>query len=107
MHVVPASPDVPAQPRSARSVEGRGVSVLPRESDTRAPLPDAPTHGAHSAAAPVDEPATTTGAIRTQHAAHAAGSSAEHPVSGGDAAQPGSASRLDQGDHQHGRHSAE
>jgi EmrB/QacA subfamily drug resistance transporter len=107
MHVVPTSPDVPAQPRSARSVEGSGVSVLPRASDTRAPLPDAPTHGAHSAAAPVDEPATTTGAIRTQHAAHAAGSDAERAASGPDDAQPGTASRPDEGDHQHGRHSAE
>jgi hypothetical protein len=95
------------QPRSARSVDSSSVSVLPRESATRAPLPDAPTHGAHSAAAPVDEPATTTGAIRTQHAAHAAGSDAARPVSGTDTAQPDTASRPDEGDHQHGRHSAE
>jgi hypothetical protein len=88
---VPTSPDVPAQPRSARGAGSSDVSVLPDDAateDTRAPLPDATTHGAHSAAAPVDEPPTTTGAIRTR-AAHAAAdpdADAEHP---------------------HGRHSAE
>jgi EmrB/QacA subfamily drug resistance transporter len=95
--VVPTSPDVPSQPRSAGSAVGMRQPVgavrtggtaspapqatshgspAPRDAagdadTTRAPLPNATTHGAHSAAAPVDEPPTTTGAIRTR-AAHAA-----------------------------------
>ena len=110
---VPTSPDVPrspdVQPRSARAAGASDVSVLPHGvDDTRAPLPDATTHGAHSAAAPVDEPPTTTGAIRTR-AAHAA------PVvepdaqgAGADAAEASRASRPDADDaHAHGRHSAE
>ncbi|MDT0234326.1 MDR family MFS transporter [Curtobacterium sp. BRB10] len=88
---VPRSPDVPTspdvQPRSARAAGASDVSVLPSGvDDTRAPLPNATTHGAHSAAAPVDEPPTTTGAIRTRAAHAAADPDAEHP---------------------HGRHSAE
>ncbi|MGU3410462.1 DHA2 family efflux MFS transporter permease subunit [Microbacterium sp. M1A1_1b] len=106
MHVVPTSPDVPAQPRSARSTETPHVSVLP--DDTRAPLPDAPTHGAHSAAAPIDEPPTTTGAIRAHRAAHAAVADRPDQTSTGtDAAQASGASRLDESGHTHGRHSAE
>ncbi|PZE95149.1 MDR family MFS transporter [Curtobacterium sp. MCBD17_008] len=76
--VVPTSPDVPAQPRSAQASSGTA---------------DATTHGAHAASTPVDEPPTLTGAIRTQHGAHAAGT-APVPPSGHD-------------DHPHGRHSAE
>ncbi|MBT1586112.1 MDR family MFS transporter [Curtobacterium flaccumfaciens] len=104
---VPTSPDV--QPRSARAAGASDVSVLPHGvDDTRAPLPNATTHGAHSAAAPVDEPPTTTGAIRTR-AAHAA------PVvepdahgAGADAAEASRDSRPDADDaHAHGRHSAE
>ncbi|TSD11186.1 DHA2 family efflux MFS transporter permease subunit [Curtobacterium sp. KBS0715] len=110
---VPTSPDVPrspdVQPRSARAAGASDVSVRPNGvDDTRAPLPNATTHGAHSAAAPVDEPPTTTGAIRTR-AAHAA------PVvepnahgAGADAAEASRASRPDADDaHAHGRHSAE
>jgi hypothetical protein len=110
MGIVPTSPDVPAQPRSARSTGTSDVSVLPDDvsSDgTRAPLPDAPTHGAHSAAAPVDEPATTTGAIRTGRAAHAATVEADAPTDGTDAHDASRASRPADGDHAHGRHSAE
>ncbi|RPE85346.1 MFS transporter [Curtobacterium sp. PhB137] len=110
---VPTSPDVPAQPRSARAAGSSDVSVLPNDvatDDTRAPLPDATTHGAHSAAAPVDEPPTTTGAIRTR-AAHAAPVvDAGAPATGADAAEASRASRLDDADdaaHPHGRHSAE
>ncbi|XNW63840.1 MDR family MFS transporter [Curtobacterium sp. Curtsp57] len=117
MGIVPTSPDVPAQPRSARSTGTSDVSVLPDDvsvlpddvsSDgTRAPLPDAPTHGAHSAAAPVDEPATTTGAIRTRRAAHAATVEADPATDGTDAHDASRASRPADGDHAHGRHSAE
>ncbi|ROS36367.1 MDR family MFS transporter [Curtobacterium sp. PhB78] len=120
---VPTSPDVPAQPRSARAAGSSDVSVLPNDvlpndvppndvatDGTRAPLPDATTHGAHSAAAPVDEPPTTTGAIRTR-AAHAAPAvDAGAPATGADAAEASRASRLDDADdaaHPHGRHSAE
>nr|WP_263091656.1 MDR family MFS transporter [Curtobacterium sp. RIT-PI-V] len=119
---VPTSPDVPAQPRSARAAGSSDVSVLPNDvlpndvppndvatDGTRAPLPDATTHGAHSAAAPVDEPPTTTGAIRTR-AAHAAPVvDAGAPATGDDAAEASRASRLDDADdaHPHGRHSAE
>ncbi|WIB27114.1 MDR family MFS transporter [Curtobacterium sp. MCSS17_015] len=108
--VVPTSPDVAAEPRSARAASGADVPVLPRQrtggptaSDesatarpadgTRASRPEATTHGAHAASSPVDEPPTVTGAIRTQHGAHAAGSTPVPPA-GHD-------------DHQHGRHSAE
>ncbi len=110
MGIVPTSPDVPAQPRSARSTGRSDVSVLPDDvssDDTRAPLPDAPTHGAHSAAAPVDEPATATGAIRTRRAAHAAPVEADVPTDGTDALEASRASRPADGDHAHGRHSAE
>jgi hypothetical protein len=78
MAVVPTSPDVPAQPRSAQAPSGPA---------------DATTHGAHAAPNPVDEPPTLTGAIRTQHGAHAAGTTPVPPA-GHD-------------DHPHGRHSAE
>ncbi len=93
-------------------------------SETRAPLPDATTHGAHSAAAPVDEPPTTTGAIRTR-AAHVASAPAtaqvpeatEQPdptaavdapadATDADAADASRASRPAD-DHPHGRHAAE
>jgi hypothetical protein len=115
---VPRSPDVPTspdvQPRSARAAGASNVSVLPNDvlpigaDDTRAPLPNATTHGAHSAAAPVDEPPTTTGAIRTR-AAHAAPVvDPDAPATGADAAEASRASRPDAGDaHAHGRHSAE
>ena len=101
MSIVPTSPDVPAQPRSARSAGGSPVSVLPTTTsatstttvtstdDTRAPLPHASTHGAHSSSTPVDEPPAATGAIRTQHGAHAAGDT-EPPAD----------------EHPHGRHTA-
>jgi EmrB/QacA subfamily drug resistance transporter len=104
---VPTSPDV--QPRSARAAGASDVSVLPiGVDDTRAPLPNATTHGAHSAAAPVDEPPTTTGAIRTR-AAHAAPVvEPDAPGAGADAAEASGASRPDADDaHTHGRHSAE
>ncbi|UXN21401.1 MFS transporter [Curtobacterium flaccumfaciens] len=104
---VPTSPDV--QPRSARAAGASDVWVLPHGvDDTRAPLPNATTHGAHSAAAPVDEPPTTTGAIRTR-AAHAAPVvEPDAPGAGADAAEASRASRPDAGDaHAHGRHSAE
>jgi hypothetical protein len=120
MAVVPTSPDVVSQPRSAGSAVGVGVGVGVGQSTTRsagsaggpttvsldgtrAPLPDATTHGAHSAAAPVDEPPTTTGAIRTR-AAHAA-TDATTDTTAGDAAEASRASRPDE--HGHGRHSAE
>ncbi|MBF4614226.1 MDR family MFS transporter [Curtobacterium sp. VKM Ac-1376] len=108
---VPTSPDVSPQPQSARTAGASEVSVLPiGADDTRAPLPNATTHGAHSAAAPVDEPPTTTGAIRTR-AAHAAPVvDPDAPVSGADASEASRASRPDAGDahaHAHGRHSAE
>ncbi|MBT2502815.1 MDR family MFS transporter [Curtobacterium sp. ISL-83] len=102
MQAVPTSPDVPAQPRAAVPANGVPVAATTAPaaaSDTRAPLPNATTHGAHSAAAPVDEPPATTGAIRTR-AAHAA------PVAA-DAAEASRASRPDDGEHAHGRHSAE
>jgi len=118
MAVVPTSPDVVSQPRSAGSAVGVGVGVGQSTTrsggaaggastvsldGTRAPLPDATTHGAHSAAAPVDEPPTTTGAIRTR-AAHAA-TDATTDTTAGDAAEASRASRPDE--HGHGRHSAE
>jgi EmrB/QacA subfamily drug resistance transporter len=110
MAVVPTSPDVPAQPRSARAAGGTAVSVLPDQrtggptaspasaparpaDDTRAPAPEPSTHGAHSASTPVDEPPTATGLIRTQHGAHAAGATPAQP--------------SEHDDHAHGRHSAE
>jgi len=107
MAIVPTSPDVPSQPRSAGSaVAGRTGSDTVSIEGTRAPLPDATTHGAHSAAAPVDEPPVTTGAIRTR-AAHAAPTpvDATPETTAADAADPSRASRPD--DHAHGRHSAE
>ncbi|MGN8051248.1 DHA2 family efflux MFS transporter permease subunit [Curtobacterium sp. 22159] len=156
---VPTSPDVVSQPRSAGSAVGSGqtggtsapaavatsAASPARDTadpeavsgDTRAPLPDATTHGAHSAAAPVDEPPVTTGTIRTR-AAHAAHAPADATAGAGtttgtgtgtdeaqagrtdattasepgaqpiatDSADASSASRPD-GDHPHGRHSAE
>jgi hypothetical protein len=112
---VPRSPDVPTspdvQPRSARAAGASDVSVLPRGvDDTRAPLPNATTHGAHSAAAPVDEPPTTTGAIRTRAAHAAAVVEPDAQGAGADAAEASRASRPDADDahgHGHGRHSAE
>ena len=129
MAIVPTSPDVPSQPRSAGSAVGSGqpggttspaasapshaspapatgpADTAPADA-TRAPLPNATTHGAHSAAAPVDEPPTTTGAIRTR-AAHAAPTlvDATPEPTAADAADPSRASRPDE--HAHGRHSAE
>jgi hypothetical protein len=139
MAVVPTSPDVPSQPRSAGSAVGAGQTVPAQaaasgrtggaaspathpaagpsptpatgETDTRAPLSDATTHGAHSAAAPVDEPPTTTGAVRTHHA-HVAptaeGAAVDAPARQVDAGptEASRASRPDDG-HPHGRHSAE
>ncbi|MBA8989870.1 EmrB/QacA subfamily drug resistance transporter [Curtobacterium pusillum] len=144
MAVVPTSPDVPSQPRSAGTAVGMagsggrtstapsdafpapaagGADTLP-SGGTRAPLPNATTHGAHSAAAPVDEPPTTTGAIRTR-AAHAAAApvdaapgavtgrttadgaaDATSGPTGADGTDASRASRPDD-DHTHGRHSAE
>ncbi|OII15228.1 MFS transporter permease [Curtobacterium sp. MCBA15_009] len=106
---VPTSPDVVAQPRSARSAGAGDVSVLPSDTrsepdDTRAPLPDATTHGAHSAAAPVDEPPTATGAIRT-HAAHVAGAPAPAAESAPGSGSP--SAPVSDDTHPHGRHSAE
>ena len=70
MSIVPTSPDAPAQPRSAQATGADG---------TRAPLPHASTHGAHSSSTPVDEPPAATGVLRVQHGAHAAGETDEHP----------------------------
>lgn len=124
MAVVPTSPDVPSQPRAAGSAVGMAQSgttpgssdASPRPTadtaratgaeDTRAPLPNATTHGAHSAAAPVDEPPATTGAIRTR-AAHAAPLPADATPGATDAAEASRASSPDEGDHPHGRHSSE
>ncbi|WP_412872648.1 DHA2 family efflux MFS transporter permease subunit [Curtobacterium flaccumfaciens] len=114
---VPRSPDVPTspdvQPRSARAAGASDVSVLPSGvDDTRAPLPNATTHGAHSAAAPVDEPPTTTGAIRTRAAHAAAVVEPDAHGASADAAEASRASRPDADDahghgHGHGRHSVE
>ncbi|WP_022902253.1 MDR family MFS transporter [Curtobacterium sp. B8] len=122
--VVPTSPDVTvptrdrpggaASPATPVASDGRSAPVSPGTTDTRAPLPGATTHGAHSAAAPVDEPPTTTGAIRTRPA-HAA-PAAEPTATDVDATSASTqddpveairASRPVQGDHPHGRHSAE
>ncbi|MBT1610024.1 MDR family MFS transporter [Curtobacterium poinsettiae] len=100
---VPTSPDVTPQPRSARA-----PGAPDGADDTRAPLPDATTHGAHSAAAPVDEPPTTTGAIRTRAAHAATAVEPGAPEAAADAAEASRASRPDTDDvHAHGRHSAE
>ncbi len=144
--VVPTSPDVVSQPRPAGSAVGSGQlggtaspagtarsDASPRPAtgsartatleDTRAPLPDATTHGAHSAAAPVDEPPTTTGTIRTR-AAHALPTQVDAvPDATSDRADttrladlPTNTTRVDGGEasrasrpdtHGHGRHSAE
>jgi EmrB/QacA subfamily drug resistance transporter len=114
---VPTSPDVTARP-------GQRADRLSGADSTRAPLPNATTHGAHSAAAPVDEPPATTGAIRTR-AAHAAAAPADATsattvdatsaatvpdattdAGGADGTDPSRASRPAD-DHTHGRHSAE
>ncbi|MCA5924627.1 MDR family MFS transporter [Curtobacterium oceanosedimentum] len=100
---VPTSPDVSPQPRSARAAGATSVSVLPPtgpdQDDTRNPLPGATTHGAHAAAAPVDEPPTTTGAIRTR---------AAHAARGEESAVPGVRVEAAEADgHPHGRHAAE
>jgi EmrB/QacA subfamily drug resistance transporter len=103
---VPTSPDVTPQPRSARAPGAAGAPD--GADDTRAPLPDATTHGAHSAAAPVDEPPTTTGAIRTRAAHAATAVEPGAPGAAADAAEASRASRPDADDvHAHGRHSAE
>ncbi|MEK6345526.1 MAG: hypothetical protein V4737_17065, partial [Curtobacterium sp.] len=124
MDVVPTSPDVTvprqdqpggtASPAGPVASDGWSAPASPAAADTRAPLPDATTHGAHSAAAPVDEPPTTTGTIRTRpaHAAPADGTDASAPdattpAPQADPAEASRASRPDQGDHPHGRHSAE
>ncbi|MGL3198735.1 MULTISPECIES: DHA2 family efflux MFS transporter permease subunit [Curtobacterium] len=124
MDVVPTSPDVTvprqdqpggtASPAGPVASNGWSAPASPAAADTRAPLPDATTHGAHSAAAPVDEPPTTTGTIRTRpaHAAPADGTDASAPdattpAPQADPAEASRASRPDQGDHPHGRHSAE
>jgi EmrB/QacA subfamily drug resistance transporter len=124
MDVVPTSPDVsvPRQdqpggttsPATPVASDGRSAHTPPTSADTRAPLADATTHGAHSAAAPVDEPPTTTGTIRTRpaHAAPADGGavSALDATTSAPQADPTEASRASrpvQGDHPHGRHSAE
>ena len=146
MATVPASPDVPAQPRPAGSAVGSAAPggttsptrtapsadaaapatdaahTAPAADATRAPLPGATTHGAHSAAAPVDEPPTTTGVIRTR-AAHAAatpatgvradGTPTGDPATGtaegtaADVSGADRASRPEEDDRPHGRHSAE
>ncbi|MDK8171026.1 DHA2 family efflux MFS transporter permease subunit [Curtobacterium citreum] len=112
MRTVPVSPDIAAapQPRSATSAVGAGATggtataVADRATDTRAPLPDATTHGAHAAAAPVDEPAATTGTIRT-HPAHAAAGTDEADASR--ASRPTAPAEPQTGPHPtHGRHSA-
>ncbi|MCS6564330.1 MFS transporter [Curtobacterium flaccumfaciens pv. flaccumfaciens] len=103
---VPTSPDVTPQPRSARAPGAAGAPD--GADDTRAPLPNATTHGAHSAAAPVDEPPTTTGAIRTRAAHAATAVEPGAPEAAADAAEASRASRPDADDvHAHGRHSAE
>ncbi|MCS6577904.1 MDR family MFS transporter [Curtobacterium poinsettiae] len=103
---VPTSPDVTPQPRSARAPGAAGAPD--GADDTRAPLPDATTHGAHSAAAPVDEPPTTTGAIRTRAAHAATAVEPDAPGAAADAAEASRASRPNAHDaHAHGRHSAE
>ncbi|OII05576.1 MFS transporter permease [Curtobacterium sp. MCBA15_007] len=103
---VPTSPDVTPQPRSARAPGAAGAPD--GADDTRAPLPDATTHGAHSAAAPVDDPPTTTGAIRTRAAHAATAVEPDAPGAAADAAEASRASRPDADDaHAHGRHSAE
>ncbi|KQR32686.1 MDR family MFS transporter [Curtobacterium sp. Leaf154] len=103
---VPTSPDVTPQPRSARAPGAAGAPD--GADDTRAPLPNATTHGAHSAAAPVDEPPTTTGAIRTRAAHAATAVEPDAPGAAADAAEASRASRPDTDDvHAHGRHSAE
>ncbi|EYT63107.1 MFS transporter permease [Curtobacterium flaccumfaciens UCD-AKU] len=103
---VPTSPDVTPQPRSARAPGAAGAPD--GADDTRAPLPNATTHGAHSAAAPVDEPPTTTGAIRTRAAHAATAVEPGAPGAAADAAEASRASRPDADDvHAHGRHSAE
>ncbi|WP_396125797.1 hypothetical protein [Curtobacterium poinsettiae] len=100
---VPTSPDVTPQPRSARA-----PGAPDGADDTRAPLPNATTHGAHSAAAPVDEPPTTTGAIRTRAAHAATAVEPDAPGAAADAAEASRASRPDADDvHAHGRRSAE
>ncbi|MBT1619418.1 MFS transporter [Curtobacterium flaccumfaciens pv. poinsettiae] len=103
---VPTSPDVTPQPRSARAPGAAGAPD--GADDTRAPLPNATTHGAHSAAAPVDEPPTTTGAIRTRAAHAATAVEPDAPGAAADAAEASRASRPNAHDaHAHGRHSAE
>ncbi|KIQ11372.1 MDR family MFS transporter [Curtobacterium flaccumfaciens] len=103
---VPTSPDVTPQRRSARAPGAAGAPD--GADDTRAPLPNATTHGAHSAAAPVDEPPTTTGAIRTRAAHAATAVEPDAPGAAADAAEASRASRPDTDDvHAHGRHSAE
>ncbi|MCL9666499.1 MFS transporter [Curtobacterium albidum] len=109
VRAVPTSPDVtvqqpqdrsggstspatrPASATGAADPTGRDRAGHDPEDGTRAPLADATTHGAHAAAAPVDEPPATTATIRT-HPAHAASDGA---------AQPDTTAAH------HGRHSAE
>ncbi|MFJ3028345.1 MDR family MFS transporter [Curtobacterium sp. NPDC087080] len=109
MRAVPTSPDVTVQQpqdrpggstspathhasaTGAADPTGRDRAGHDPEDGTRAPLADATTHGAHAAAAPVDEPPATTATIRT-HPAHAASDGA---------AQPDTTAAH------HGRHSAE
>uniref|UniRef100_A0A942SY30 DHA2 family efflux MFS transporter permease subunit n=1 Tax=Neobacillus citreus TaxID=2833578 RepID=A0A942SY30_9BACI len=108
MQAVPASPDVP----STTGTRAAAPDSAAPDSGTRAPLPDATTHGAHSAAAPVDEPPTTTGSIRTRPAHAAPTDPAFDPAvttapQTDEAAEASRASRPDGDDHLHGRHSAE
>ncbi len=83
VRAVPTSPDVTVQQPQDRSGGSTSPADRPAsdtgaadraghdpEGGTRAPLTDATTHGAHAAAAPVDEPPATTATIRT-HPAHA------------------------------------
>ncbi|PZE86364.1 MDR family MFS transporter [Curtobacterium sp. MCBD17_032] len=84
MRAVPTSPDVTMQQPQDRSGGTTSPAARPAsdadaadraghesEGGTRAPLTDGTTHGAHAAAAPLDEPPATTATIRT-HPAHAA-----------------------------------
>jgi EmrB/QacA subfamily drug resistance transporter len=86
--VVPSSPD-----------------VAPQTGPTRAPLADAPTHGAHSAAVMVDSPSNVnTDSDQPKHAAPVLEAERDEPAPtpASVAAQPAAA-----GDEHHGKHSAE
>ncbi|WP_066522525.1 MDR family MFS transporter [Curtobacterium ammoniigenes] len=95
---IPVSPDVSPAPVRADAAAQR---------DTRAPLPDAPTHGAHSATGSVDaEPAHTSSRGTPRHAAVLEADPVDEGSSRADSAVE-SDPAVSSSEHAHGRHTGD